>query len=354
MSGTSHVSGCDLLLVSLGTTRGLRLADAAFVEQARRAGATVEAVAVRIGALDRLRRAYPVNDMVEAAAARRATTSAVARARPRAVVFSTVTASLLAPRLELPYAVRLDSPAVLNRPGARNAALHALERRSLARAKLVLPWSHAARAALPPGHARAVVLPPPITASGEPAWKRERVAVAYVPDPKAKGLDLLCRAWNEANVEDARLTVFGIEPERAQRYLERTGVPEPRTVEWRGMAPAEEFRHALRHSQAFAAAARWEDFGQAQLEALADGALLATLPSGGAYEALALARELVRELAAPALEHRGLAAALHAAFAMDAERARSYRERAAGRLAPYRPEALERTLREQILPALLG
>lgn len=352
MSATS--GGCDLLLVSLGTTRGLRMADAVLVDQARTAGATVEAVGVRIGALDRLRRAYPLNDMVEAAAARRATAAAVARLRPRAVVFSTVTASLLAPDTGLPHAVRLDSPAVLNRPGARNAALHSLERRSLSRARLVLPWSHAAEAALPSGHGPAVVLPPPVAPSGEPAWKRQRIAVAYVPDPKAKGLDLLCRAWEDAGLRDARLAVFGIEPERARRHLERTGVAEPGNVEWRGMAPGEEFRQALRQSLAFVAAGRWEDFGQAQLEALADGALLVTLPSGGAYEALALARELAPDLVAPELEAHGLAAAMRAAFAMDGERAAQYRDRAAGLLAPYRPEAVERTLDELVLPALLG
>ena len=343
----------DLLLVSLGTTRGLRVADAAFVEQAREAGAAVEAVSVGIGALDRLRRAYPANDLVEAAAARRAVAGAVRRLRPRALMFSTITASLMAPRTGLPYAVRLDSPAALNRPGARNAVLHALERRSLAGARLVLPWSRAARAALPDGHARTVLLPPPVVASGEPAWKRQRVAVAYVPDPKAKGLDLLCRAWQAAALKDARLDVFGIEAERARRHLARTGTPEPRSVEWRGMATAAEFRAALRHSLAFATAARWEDFGQAPLEALADGALLATLPSGGAYEALALARELAPELTAPRIDPEGLAAALRAAFAMDPEHARAYRARAAELLAGYRPEALERTVREEVLPALL-
>jgi hypothetical protein len=344
----------DLLLVSLGTTRGLRVADAAFVEQARAAGANVEAVAVRIGLLDGLRRAYPANDLVEAAAARRATAAAVKQLRPRAVVFSTVTASLAAQRLDVPYAVRLDSPSALNRPGSRNAALHALERRSLSDARLVLPWSRAALAALPDVGAPAVVLPPPVTPSGEQAWKRERVAVAYSPDPKAKGLELLCRAWAGAAVRGARLDVYGIEPERARRHLERTETPEPRSLEWCGMAPAEDFRAALRHSLAYVTAARWEDFGQAPLEALADGALLVTVPSGGAYEALALARELAPELAAPAIDADALALSLRAAFEMESTRAHDYRVRAAGLLAAYRPEVLERTIRDEVLPALLG
>jgi hypothetical protein len=343
----------DVLVVSLGTTRGLRVADSAFADQVRAAGANVEVIAVRQGALGRLRRAYPVNDLVEAAATRRATASAVRRLRPRAVVFSSVTSAMMAPQLDVPYAVRLDSPASLNRPGPRNAVLHALERRALAGARLVLPWSRAARAALPAG-LQAVTLPPPITPSGEHPFKRRRAAVAYVPDPKAKGLELLIAAWSRAGLVDAELEVFGIEAERAHAHLDRTATPEPEGVRWRGLTPPADFREALRSCVVFASAARWEDFGQAPLEALADGALLATLPAGGAYEALALARELAPALAPAESTAEALAGALRAAFAMSGEQAGDYRDRAARALAPYGPASLERTVAEEVLPALLG
>jgi glycosyltransferase involved in cell wall biosynthesis len=345
------VSGPDLVVVSLGTTRGLRVADAAFVDQARQAGVSAEAVSVRIGALGPLRRAYPVNDLVEAAAARRAVAAALKR-RPRALVFSTVTAALLAPRLRLPYAVRLDSPAALNRPGRVSSVLHPLERRALEGARVVLPWSRAALAALPAGRERAIVLPPPVTPSGPPL-ERERLVVAYVPDPKAKGLDILCSAWRLAHVEGARLQVFGIEPERARRHLKRTRVPEPDAVEWRGMAPAADFRSALRRAHVFAAAARWEDFGQAQLEALADGALLATVPSGGAYEALAVARELEPRLAADTIDPGALAESLRVAFELTPEQIARYRHEAGMKLAAYSPQALTRRLESEVIPALL-
>jgi len=340
----------DVLVVSLGTTRGLRVADAAFVDQLRGVGASAEAVAVRIGALDRLRRGYPANDLIEAAAARRTLGGALARRRPRAVVFSSVTAAMLAPAPELPSAVRLDSPAALNRPGARNAVLHALERRALGRARLVLPWSDAALAALPGPGARPVVLPPPIEPSGPVDGPRDRVAVAYVPDPKAKGLSLLCAAWRGAGV-DGRLAVYGLEPERARRHLARFGPGEPDGVDWRGHASAGDFRAALRTATAFVHSALWEDFGQAPLEALADGALLATVPSRGAYAALAPARELAPELVAPSLDPDALAACISAAFAL--EDGSDYRRRATDLLAQYRPETLEETVRERVLPVLL-
>ena len=148
----------DVLLLSLGTTLGWRAADAIFVEQLRAAGATVAAATVRMGATARLRRAYPVTDLVEALAARRALRAAVRWHRPRALVISSTTAAMLADPEGLPYAVRLDAPARLNRPGVRNVGLHALERRALSRARLVLPWS---RAALPARSSSPRPSPPP-------------------------------------------------------------------------------------------------------------------------------------------------------------------------------------------------
>ena len=342
----------DLLLLSLGTTRGLRAADESFAEMARAAGASVEVVGVRVGATRRLQRFYPAIDLVQAVAARRAGATALARHDPRAVVVSTTTAALMAPLAERPYAVRLDSPAVLNRPGRRNAAQHALERRSLAGARLVLPMSRAAQAALPDGSAPSVVVPLPVTASG-PEGPRERLAVAYTPDPKAKGLDLLAAAWGIAAIPDARLEVFGITADRGRAFLARFGIPEPPGLEWRGMVAANEFRAALRRAHVHVTSARWEDFGQAQLEALADGALLAATPAGGPFEALAFARELAPRLVATEVTPPALATAIRAAFGVTADEGARYRRAAAARLEPYRPDAVQDAIAHRVLPTLL-
>jgi Glycosyl transferases group 1 len=358
MSGAGRTSASpgrpDILLLSLGTTLGWRAADAIFVEQLRRAGATVVATTVRIGASGRLRRAYPVTDLVEALAARRALRAALRRERPRALVISSTTAAMLADVEDLPYAVRLDAPARLNRPGAHNAVLHALERRALAQARLVLPWSRAALDSLPRGAARAIVVPPPVAPSGDPSSERERLAVAYTPDVKAKGLDVVSAAWVEAAVGDARLLVFGVEPDRALAHLRRSGVPPPAGVEFLGKTPPGEFRAALRHARAYVGGARWEDFGMAPLEALADGALLVTVPSGGPFEALALARRLAAELVAGAVAAEPLADAIRAAFALPDAELERYRTEAASLIEPYRPEAVQRAVKEEVLPALLG
>ncbi len=347
-------ASAELLLVSLGTTRGWRVADRLFLEQVERAGVATGAVTVRFGWSGRLRRGYPVNDLVEMLAARRALQAALKRHRPRAVVFSTTTAAMLAPRLDMPYAVRLDAPARLNRPGRRNALLRQLERRALGGARLVLPWSVAAAEALPPGAAPSVVVPPPVTPSGPPADERAPLAVAYVPDPKAKGLDLVVAGWAAAGPPDARLAVYGLDPDWARSHLRRTGVAEPERLEWPGMVSAAEFRGALRRARVLVAGARWEDFGQAPLEGLADGALLATVPSGGPFEALRLARRLEPALVAGDLGAGALAGAIRAAFALPDERARAYRAKAAEMLRPYAPEAVQATVEREVLPALLA
>jgi len=344
----------DLLLVSLGTTRGLRLSDAQLVGMLRQAGASVEAVGTRIGLTNALRRGYPVNDVVEAVAVRRALAPAVRRYSPRALVFSSTTAALLAGRPGVPFAVWLDSPARLNRPGVLNAPLHWLERRQLARARVLLPHSPGTVAALPAGAAPSVMIPPPIPAAPEPSSIRERFAVGYTPDPKAKGLTLLCAAWEQATVPGARLLIAGIPPDRARAFLARRGAALPAGAELVGMLPQAEFRDLLARAHAFVSAAEWEDFGIAPLEALDRGAALVCAPAGGPFPALALARSLPGEFVAADRSAASLARAIEAAFTSDADRLAAYRAAARAELGPYRPEASVARLRDEVLPALLG
>jgi glycosyltransferase involved in cell wall biosynthesis len=345
----------DVLLVSLGTTLGWRVADRMLLQQLERAGATTEAVSIGRGAADRLRRGYPLNDLVEMYAARRTVRTAVERLEPRAVIVSSTTAAMVLPSLPVPYAIRFDAPARLNRPGARNALLPVLESRAMRRARLTIPYSVAGGEALPKGAARPIVVSPPIDPSADPAPAgREPLAVAYVPDPKAKGLEVVVGGWAEARVSGARLAVYGLDPERARAHLRRTGTPEPDSLDLPGMVPAEEFRAALRRARAFVHGARWEDWGQAPLEALADGALLATVPSGGPYEGLRLARLLDERLVAVRIDPAALATAIRAAFELSDSELHEYRERAGELVHPFRSEAVQEVVTRELLPALLG
>jgi hypothetical protein len=348
----------DVLLVSLGTTHGLRRSDAALAGMLGDAGLTVRVARARMGRAGAVSRlgppAYPATDLVQAAAARRAAVAALGDGAPRAVIFSTATAALLAPPLDRPYAVWLDSPTALNRPGRRNAAQHALERRRLAGAAVVLPWSVAAREALPDAAAPSVVLPPPVAAVSSAAGPRERVAIAYATGPRDKGLDLLARAWTEAAVADARLEVHGLDAEAARTFLRRARVAEPPNVEWRGVTPPPVLRAALGRATALVSATRWEDFGLVQLEALSDGALLVCAPAGGAFAALPIARALAPRLVAVDRSPTALANALREAFALPEPAREAYAAAAAEHVAPLRPDAVSATLVRDVLPRLLA
>jgi glycosyltransferase involved in cell wall biosynthesis len=160
--------------------------------------------------------------------------------------------------------------------------------------------------------------------------------------------------WAAAGVEGARLEVYGLDPDRARSHLRRSGVAEPDSLELRGTVAAHEFRSRLRRARVFVHGARWEDWGQAPLEALADGALLATVPSGGPYEGVRLARRLDRALVAGGIDAAALAPAIRAAFELPDERALAYRDRATELLRPYRSESVQETVARELLPALLG
>ena len=121
-----------------------------------------------------------------------------------------------------------------------------------------------------------------------------------------------------------------------------------------GTVPREHFRARVREAHAYVGGARWEDFGQAPLEALADGTLLVTVPSGGPFEALRLARQLDSSLVAPAIAPDGLAAAIRTALELPEERVRAYRARALELLAPLRADAVQATVAGELVPALLA
>jgi glycosyltransferase involved in cell wall biosynthesis len=341
----------DIVLVSLGTTLGWRRTDQAFVELVREAGATCELVPTHIGALGRLRRTMFLTDLVEAYAARRSASGA----RGSAIVYSTVTAALLQPSRG-PYAVRFDSFAALNRPGIGGAWQRRRERGVLRRAQLLLPLSEggatAAEAAFGPTPP-AVVLPPPID-DVDPAAERELDAVAYAGNPEKRGLDVICEAWQRAGLHDARLTVGGIGESDALQYLRRAGVPVPRDVDWAGALPREQWLALVARARVFVNASRYEDWGLAQMEALAAGTPLVTVTSPGLNEALPLARRLAPRLVAEDHTAPALAAAIEAGLALDPNVRADYGRRARELLQPYRRPALRETVATEVLPALIG
>lgn len=336
----------DVAVLSPGPTLGWRRADAALVALIREAGATCTPVQVSSGRAALLRRHPALIDLVEALDARH---SASRLPRARAVVISTVTASFLQ-RPRVPYAIRFDAPAALNRPGWEGAWQRAAERRALARANVLLPWSAEAAAPLEVVGPRVIPLGVPI----EPlagAGVRDVDLLAYAGNPHKRRLDVVCAAWAVAGAP-GRLVVGGIAAADGRAWLRRCGVPEPAGLEWAGIVPRSRWLDLLARARLFVNASRFEDHGLAPLEALAAGAALVTVPSPGPYPALHMAQRLAPDLVATDGTPPALAQALRAGFALaDADR-RAYARRADELLAPHRAEAISRTMREQVLPAL--
>jgi hypothetical protein len=346
----------DVLLVSLGSTEGLRRADDELQDSLRRAGAHV-AVA----------RPFPpeqlptlmLTDLVWARAARDAAGRILEqqrRAPSRSVIYSSTTAALL---WKLPGAIRFDATARGNRPGRHGLWQRPLERRRLRQAPLLLPWSEGGlrEGRIERAEERALVLPVPVERSGPLPERRDVAAITYAANPSKKGLDRVLAAWrrvrDEPRVSDAgdlgepaprELLIAGV----AADELERAGLLEPDEPGVRvvGVLAQADFRALLRRARVFVCAPRREDYGIVQLEALADGCQLVTTPAPGPYAALPLARALDERLVGDDLA-AGLLAALE-------QPSLGYRERAYEALAPLRPAAVDRVVAEQLLPRLLA
>ena len=323
--------GADILLVSLGSTGGLRAAEAELADALRRAGASVAVVTARP---PREVRTLVLTDLGWARAARTAALRGIAEHAPRTVLYSTVTAALLWPR---PGAIRYDAPAAANRPGRHGVWQRPLERRRLAQASLLVPQDPGALGETPRPHADAVVVPIPVEPSADSGAPRDIAAITYAANPHKKGLDRVLAAWSRARGEGEELVVAGADLRLDVPGVRVAGVVEPAA-----------YRALLRRAHVFVCAPRREDYGLAQLEALADGCLLVTTPAPGPYAALALARDLDERLV-PGTED-GLARALR--DALDAPHPH-YALRAAAAIAPFRRDAVDAVVREQLLPRLL-
>ena len=352
MTGTA-----DIALVSLGTTMGLREADAAFASLVRAAGASCTLVPVRFGATVALRRrSMALIDLVEALSARH-TGGGV---RAGAIVYSTVTAALLRPSHDVPVAVRFDGTAGCNRPGRGGAWQRRRERGALAGAALLLPWSAAAQTAaveaVGAGAPPSVVFPPLLAAveRGRPAPADAADVVAYGANPDKRGLELLCEAWAGARPAGATLAIGGIDREAGLRWLARSGAAEPPGITWLGRVQRERWLGLVASARVFVSAARIEDWGLAQMEALAAGTPLVTAPAPGANAALPLARSLAPALVAAQRSAPALAVALRAGLGLDARERAAYAASAAELLEPFGEATLRRRMAQEILPRLLS
>jgi glycosyltransferase involved in cell wall biosynthesis len=332
----------DVLLISTGTTPGHRRTEAETVAALRDLGASYAQTKPDYRRVRRLHFTLPLVDLSEAFAIRRATEAACREVRPRAFLYMSAVGALLEPASRLRRsAIRFDALARENRPGWRGLAQRPLERRALREARVLVPMSLvevAGREDL-----RTAPLQTPVSPStGETVPSAD--VVAYAGDPGKKGLDTMVAAWARLAPSGRRLLVAGIERDRAEGFLRSRGIAAPASVEWLGPLPTERFRALVRGAAAYLAASRYEDYGIAQLEALADGTPLVTTPSGGPFDALVLLRRLAPELVGEAGDAEALAAALGRALDWPPERRSEFRHGCATELAEYSPDAMRRRL----------
>ncbi len=324
----------DVLIVSLGSTAGLRASDAELAGALRRAGARVQVAAAR---RPREVRTYGLTDLAWAHAARVAAIAGIAEHAPRAIVYSTVTAALLWPRAG---AIRYDAPAAANRPGRHGAWQRPLERRRLAEATLLVAVDPGTLAETPRPHAAAIVVPIPVEPSPATGAPRDIAALTYAANPAKKGLDRVLAAWQRARLDGEQLVVAGADPHVDAAGVRVAGAMKPTT-----------YRALLRRARVFVTAPRREDYGIAQLEALADGCVLVTTQAPGPYAALPLARALDHRLVVAGDDDgAGLARAVR--IALDAPAA-GYAARASDAIGPFRRAAIDVLVRDELLPRLL-
>jgi hypothetical protein len=265
------------------------------------------------------------------------------------VVYSSTTAALLWPR---PGAVRFDAPAAGNRPGRHGVWQRPLERIRLDQAPLMLPWSEGGLQEAPRSvrrEDRALVLPVPVEPSDRdrldmPPGRDERdiAAVTYAANPSKKGLERVLSAWRRIRGAGEELVVVGA----PRSHLERFGPAREDGVRLMGLLPPSEYRALLRRARVFVCAPRREDYGISQLEALADGCMLVTTSSPGPYAALPIARALDARLV-----REDLGIALRTALD---DPVPDYSVHASDWLTPYRREAVDRLVCDELLPRLLS
>ena len=353
----------DLLYVATGTTAGLQRSDSAFVTAVRELGLEVVSVSSDFNLPPRVRRivwrSLLAIDVFESASLALATRRSLRVYDPLAIVYGTSHAALLQFHLcRRPTAIRFDTPAQLSRRGVLFGAEHVLERRRFRAARILLPVGtelDAAVAAYIRPFAATVPLPIPIsTPSSTPTPSRSPSVVAYTANPEKKGLALIIQAWTRVDPRGHRLLITGLDRAAARAYLTTMGMDLPPGVECVGRVSPEQHRGLTQQASVYLAASRYEDYGIAQLEALADGALLVTTRSPGPYAALALAERLDPTLVATHVEPAPLADALSTALSYSDSQREAYQQRAAAMMAGHTAAELSRRLREFVLPALLG
>jgi hypothetical protein len=346
----------DILHVCAGTTGGWKAIDDAMNLALDELGVSVKRIAMPRRGIGLVRRSgHPLNDLYEAGAMATATSRALQEVSPSAIIYSSSHAALLQPRRRVREAVWVDGPIALMSPGARAAPVRALERLRQHRLDVVLAMSlqHPDLLAEPLRPRATVVLHMPVDPS-DPDVPAQDIpppyGAMYAGVPGKKGLDIALQAW-ELAAPQVPLVVTGITAEDASNYL---GHHPREGVVFTGRIARAQHRAIVRHASVYVSASRREEYGTAQLEAIADRVPLAAVPSLGAVEPVAVARRLTPNLVAAEISSPALATSIRAALDMSSDELAGYGAAAGAIMREYSFKAFKQRLREDVLPLLLG
>jgi glycosyltransferase involved in cell wall biosynthesis len=323
------VSPPPIFLLSPGSTPGWRSADEELARGLIAAGAEVEVV--RPDPPPQVP-TFAATDLLWALACR---SRAAALPAEGVILYCSITAALLWPR---PGPIRFDTLARENRPGRHGVWQRPLERRRLREAPLLVPMAEG-NTALPEGIER-VVVPVAVGPSGPASPERPIAAITYGANPQKKGIRRVVEAFAKVRREGEELLIAGC----AEADLARVGAAGVEGVKAVGHLTRDRYRALLRSARVYICAPQREDYGIAQLEALADGCQLVTTPSPGPYPALGIARALDPRLVGEDLA-KGLRTALDDPLP-------DYHRRALELLTPFSPAAVQERIANRLLPAL--
>ena len=296
-----------------------------------------------------------LTDLAWARAARAAASAALARRRRSPAAGDHLLEHDRGAAVAAPGAIRFDAPSAATGPGRHGLWQRPLERRRLERAPLLLPWSEggAARGAAAARRGdRALVR----AGAGRAVWAAAAASATSprspTPPTPPRRASIACSRRGGACAASCRrasrgeLVVAGASRAGA-RARRRRAARRARACASSARSPREQYRALLRRARVFVCAPRREDYGIAQLEALADGCLLVTTPAPGPYAALPIARALD-----PRLVGEDLAGALRTA--LDEPRGRLRARAPRGARAVHAREPSTGSSPSELLPRLLS
>ena len=281
-----------------------------------------------MAAAPRALRTLALTDLAWSCAARAATLAAALAARgPRAVIYSTITAALLAPA---PGAIRFDALARPEPPRRHGVWQRPRERAVLAPRAAAAARQRGGADGAPPGSPRAGGRHADRRRSAPGRrWRRRSATSPRSPTPPTRtrrGSTACSRPGRAARRDGEEL----VDRRAARRRRGSTACARSASLE------RSAYRALLRRARIYLAAPRREEYGIAQLEALADGAMLVSTETEVPYAALGPARAVDARLIGPDLAARSGSRSM--------TRGRTTQRRPAPLLEPFSPASVDRVV----------